>query len=159
MKWNFHFAAFPDTSKFLYDEIICYYYDPLTGLLYEPNTRYFFDRVTQQYFHYDASKSIYVPASQVANQQNQGEAAKNEEPTKKKEKKEKEKTAQKIAKEMEKWAKRMNSQKDAPLVVPKVEQTIVSVGLEMLEYCSYVGCIGCTANMAIQHSLIKILIS
>ncbi|VDM34971.1 unnamed protein product [Hydatigera taeniaeformis] len=114
---------FPDTTKFLYDETIRYYYDPLTGLLYEPNTRYFFDRATQQYYHYDASRSLYVPASQVVNQHNQSESAKTvEEPIKKKEKKDKEKTAQKIAKEMEKWAKRMNSQKEAPVTVPKVEQ-------------------------------------
>uniref|UniRef100_A0A915EXV6 RNA binding protein 5 n=1 Tax=Echinococcus canadensis TaxID=519352 RepID=A0A915EXV6_9CEST len=114
---------FPDTTKFLYDETIRYYYDPLTGLLYEPNTRYFFDRATQQYYHYDASRSLYVPASQVVNQQNQSEGTKSiEEPIKKKEKKDKEKTAQKIAKEMEKWARRMNSQREAPVAVPKVEQ-------------------------------------
>uniref|UniRef100_A0A5K3EN32 G-patch domain-containing protein n=2 Tax=Mesocestoides corti TaxID=53468 RepID=A0A5K3EN32_MESCO len=117
---------FPDTAKFLYDETICFYYDPLTGLLYEPNTRYFFDRNTQQYFHYDASRSLYIPASQVAGQQRQDEATKaTEEPTKKKEKKEKEKAAQKIAKEMEKWAKRMNSQKEALAMAPKLEQTNV----------------------------------
>ncbi|KAM7540328.1 hypothetical protein Aperf_G00000034441 [Anoplocephala perfoliata] len=117
---------FPDTSKFLFDETIRYYYDPVTGLLYEPNSRYFFDRTTQQYFHYDSTRSLYIPASQVANQQDQGEAAASkstEEPAKKKDKKEKEKNAQKIAKEMEKWAKRMNSQKDAPIATPKVEQT------------------------------------
>ncbi|VDL62022.1 unnamed protein product [Hymenolepis diminuta] len=118
---------FPDATKFLFDETIRYYYDPVTGLLYEPNTRYFFDRLTQQYFHYDATKNLYIPASQVANQQQQpeqaAEAAKGtEEPSKKKDKKEKEKNAQKIAKEMEKWAKRMNSQKEAPISVPKIEQ-------------------------------------
>lgn len=121
--------AFPDTSKFLFDETIRYYYDPVTGLLYEPNSRYFFDRTTQQYFHYDSTRSLYIPASQVASQQDQGEAAaikSTEEPTKKKDKKEKEKNAQKIAKEMEKWAKRMNSQKDAPIATPKVEQTSVN---------------------------------
>lgn len=127
------FTAFPDTTKFLYDETIRYYYDPLTGLLYEPNTRYFFDRATQQYYHYDASRNLYVPASQVVNQQNQSEAAKSiEEPIKKKEKKDKEKTAQKIAKEMEKWARRMNSQKEAPVAVPKVEQAAVSPGYHQL---------------------------
>ncbi|VDN08796.1 unnamed protein product [Dibothriocephalus latus] len=35
-------------------------------LLYEPNTRYFFDRATQEYFYYEASRSTYIPASQVA---------------------------------------------------------------------------------------------
>lgn len=120
-------SAFPDATKFLFDETIRYYYDPVTGLLYEPNTRYFFDRLTQQYFHYDATKNLYIPASQVANQQQQPEQAAEaargtEEPSKKKDKKEKEKNAQKIAKEMEKWAKRMNSQKEAPLSVPKIEQ-------------------------------------
>nr|CDS33947.1 RNA binding protein 5 [Hymenolepis microstoma] len=117
----------PDTTKFLFDETIRYYYDPVTGLLYEPNTRYFFDRITQQYFHYDATRSLYIPASQVANQQQQPELATETvkatgELSKKKDKKEKEKNAQKIAKEMEKWAKRMNSQKEAPPSVPKVEQ-------------------------------------
>ena len=70
----------------------------------------------------------------MASQQTQGVIAKNEEPAKKKEKKEKEKTAQKIAKEMEKWAKRMNSQKDAPLTVPKAEQTTVSAAFYFSRY-------------------------
>lgn len=127
--------AFPDTSTFLFDESTRYYYDPVTGLLYEPNTRYFFDRSTQEYFFYDATRGIYIPASQVAGptaveQTVTGQVEANSladatEPVKKKEKEKKEKTAKKIALEMERWAKRQNSQKEALTTVTRTELSTV----------------------------------
>nr|VZI48084.1 unnamed protein product [Spirometra erinaceieuropaei] len=127
---------FPDTSKFLYDETIRFYYDPVTGLLYEPNTRYFFDRASQEYFYYEASRSTYIPATQVAAMVNAAalpqmpdasagapKTTEEGEPVKKKEKERKEKAAKKVAKEMEKWAKRMNSQKEALATVGRNEAT------------------------------------